>query len=179
MCLRSLRRAQPVDLTLDFPSAASRIPSTSEISGQNSATKTLENGVFSKALVAGCGEARQPILAIGRTGDSPARRIATLTMVRIPPRPTCRRNLRCSAILYGPSRRRVRNDVTLVTDATAASGSDGMKAAATNAPMDHRSIDVAASHCERLSAPPRACLFIPYQSRDTVCVRTATLRRFC
>jgi hypothetical protein len=44
----------------------------------------------------------------------------------------------------------------LVTDATAAFGSDGMKAAATSAPdirTRHRSIDVAASRCEWL--PPR------------------------
>ena len=50
----------------------------------------------------------------------------------------------------------VRNPVTLVTNATAAFSSDGMKAAATDAPMftRHRSIDVRSfAHCERLSAP--------------------------
>jgi nicotinamidase-related amidase len=39
------------------------------------------------------------------------------------------------------SRRRVRNHVTLVTDATAAFSLDGMKAAATNAPMFARATE--------------------------------------
>src|SRR5258705_12202322 len=46
----------------------------------------------------------------------------------------------------------------------------------------HRSVDVAASHCGRLSAPPRKTLYlllIPYQSRDAVCIRTAGERYYC
>jgi hypothetical protein len=96
-CFRSLRRAQPVDLTLRLSFCHFYDPSTSEISGQNSGNKYPSKQCVFKDLVASCGEAQQPILAIGRTGDSPARRMATLTMVRILQRPTPP-NLRCSAI---------------------------------------------------------------------------------
>ncbi len=71
------------------------------------------------------------------------------------------------------SRQRVRNGVILVTAATAAFGSDGMKVVATNAPMFAHA--TAASHFERLRAPlPEPdtklidSLLIPYQSRDAV-----------
>jgi hypothetical protein len=79
-------------------------------------------------------DTRHPILAIGRTGDSQVRRIAMLTMFEslYVPHPAE------SAIwrdILRRSRRRIRNDVTLVTVAAAAFGSEGMKAAVTNAPM--------------------------------------------
>jgi hypothetical protein len=76
-------------------------------------------------------------------------------MVRIPPRSNIPPNLRYSAIFCDAAA-----DGFGMTSHWSATlrrfGSDGMKAAATNAPdvrTRHRSIDVAASHCEQLSAP--------------------------
>jgi hypothetical protein len=65
-----------------------------------------------------------------------------------------------------------RSDVTLVTDATAAFGSDGMKTTTSNAAMftdAARSIDVAAPHSERLKHPSPSRIPTD-QSRDAVCV---------
>jgi hypothetical protein len=82
------------------------------------------------------------------------------------------------------SRRRIRNDVRLVTDATAAFGSKVMKAAARmpDVRTRHRSIDVAASHCERLSALSPSLFQTDRLSTYSLsvtgccCVRTAALR---
>jgi hypothetical protein len=90
-------------------------------------------GVFVSS-VAGTRNIR--FFSICRTGDSPVRRMATLSMfeslhVVHPAESAIWRDI------LRRSRRRLLNDVTLVTDATAALGSEGMKAAATNARCSH------------------------------------------
>ena len=81
-----------------------------------------------------------------------------LTMVRIPPRPTSGRV--CDIARYSATQpRRGRSDVTLVTDAYGGVrlGRDENNCVERrDVHRCRRSIDVAAPHSERLSAPPRA-----------------------
>jgi hypothetical protein len=85
-------------------------------------------------------------------------------MARIPPRPTS--GPVCITRYSAAQPQGGRSNVTLVTDATAAFGSDGMKTTTSNdVHRCRRSIDVAAPHSERLSAPSPS-RFPTDQSRD-------------
>ena len=71
-------RPPPSILRCNFPSAAS----TNEISRQTRTTKRPRKRRVFKDFPTGCGDTQHRMLAIGRTSDSPVRRIATLTMTR-------------------------------------------------------------------------------------------------
>ena len=88
----------------------------------------------------GCGKAQHPNLAIGRTGDSPVHRIATLAIVQNLPSPMSAE----SAIWCDILRRRRYGSIRLGRDESGCNERPDIR-------THHRSIDVAASHCEQLS----------------------------